>query len=246
MHILRFKDHETLSQKLASILDARIRETLTTKKSCVLGFASGSSPARTYELLIDRLADPSLNLSALITFNLDEYHPIKQSHPKSYFQETYRMFWRPLTEKNPSFDLTNGHIMNGESQNPGLECRIYEKMIQSVGGIDIQILGLGANGHIGFNEPGTPQDSRTRLIELTESTREANKRFFDNDISKVPTHAMTLGIQSILEAREICLIVTGEAKQPIWNTLKTLTVPTEDIPASFLLDHPNTTCFADL
>jgi glucosamine-6-phosphate deaminase len=136
--------------------------------------------------------------------------------------------------------------LNGENPKAELECRIYEKMIQKAGGIDLQILGLGINGHIGFNEPGSKEDSRTRQIDLTEETREANKKYFDDDLEKVPAHGLTMGIQTILEAKELVLIVTGESKKAVFEKIIKLKKPSRKIPASFLLNHPHVMVYNDI
>ncbi|MBP9690524.1 glucosamine-6-phosphate deaminase [Candidatus Woesebacteria bacterium] len=245
MNIQQFKTHEELSQASAEYVFQKIKQGIEEKGSFNLGLATGASPKRTYEIVIEKLGESKLDLSNFHTFNLDEYHPMWQGHKRSYFQEMYQCFWKPLNAVCPTFEIPNGHILNGENPKAEFECRIYEKMIQKAGGIDLQILGLGINGHIGFNEPGSVGNSRTRQIDLTAETREANKKYFDDDLEKVPTHGLTMGIETILEAKEIVMIVTGENKKDIFEKMKKLKKPTPKIPASFLLTHPKTAFYSD-
>ncbi|QQS43443.1 glucosamine-6-phosphate deaminase [Candidatus Roizmanbacteria bacterium] len=246
MNIKTFSTHEELSEQSAQYIFEIIQKKIGETGTFVLGLATGASPRLMYQKLIQKLGTSDLDLSGLHTFNLDEYYPIRQGHPQSYFQEMYHGFWKPLHDLNQSFEITNGHILNGEAPNPDMECRIYEKMIQKTGGVDLQVLGLGINGHIGFNEPGSAGDTRTRQIDLTPETREANKKYFGDDLEKVPEHGMTMGIGTILESKEIVMIVTGEKKKEVFEKLQRLSAPTEDIPASFLLNHTKTTFYSDL
>lgn len=246
MNIQTFSTHEELSEQAAQYIFDTIQKKIGETGTFVLGLATGASPRLLYQKLVQKLGTSELDLSELHTFNLDEYYRIRQSQPQSYFQEMYHSFWKPLNELNHSFEITNGHILNGEAPKPDLECRIYEKMIQKAGGVDLQVLGIGINGHIGFNEPGSKGDSRTRQIDLTPETREANKKYFGDDLKKVPEHGMTMGIGTILESKEILTIVTGEKKKEVFEKLQQLTAPTADIPASFLINHPNTIFYSDL
>ncbi len=246
MNIKHFTNHDESSAHVAQYIFDRIQTKIGESGTFVLGLATGASPKLMYQNLVRLLGESELDLSGLHTFNLDEYYPIRQSHPNSYFQEMYRSFWKPLNELNPTFEIPNGHILNGENPKPEFECRIYEKMIEKAGGIDFQVLGLGVNGHIGFNEPGSSGTSRTRMIDLTPETREANKIYFGNDLEKVPTNGLTMGIGTILESKEIVMIVTGEKKRDLFQKLEQRDTPTEEIPASFLLNHPNTTFYSDL
>jgi len=246
MNTKHFTSHEELSQSAAEHIFMQIKQGIGEKGSFVLGLATGASPKRTYEILIKLLGVSELNLENLHTFNLDEYHPMWQGHKRSYFQEMYKCFWKPLNEVNKTFEIPNGHILNGESPKPDLECRIYEKMIERAGGIDLQVLGIGINGHIGFNEPDSEEDSRTRMIDIAEETRESNKQYFEDNLDKVPEHGLTMGIGTILEAREILMIVTGENKKEIFEKLKKLKKPNVSIPASFLLIHQNAVIYSDV
>src|SRR3989344_1172479 len=208
LNINQYSSYDKLSLKSAQFVFEKIQKQIIATGKCNLGLATGKSPKGMYKALIDLLSKSKLDLSNFHTFNLDEYFPIWQNHKNSYFQEMYNSFWKPLHALNPTFEIPNGHILNGETRTPDLECRIYEKMIQKRGGIDIQVLGLGINGHIGFNEPGSEGASRTRVVDLTTATRETNMVCFDNDPEKVPAQGLTMGIGTILEARDIVLIAT--------------------------------------
>lgn len=240
--VYTYGSYDTLSRSVAE----KIRTQIILHKNFTLGLATGSSPKGIYKELIFQLSGSSVELDHLNTFNLDEYYPIKQDSPQSYYQEMLDTFWEPLHNANHSFNLKNAHILNGEAKNPEKECKEYEELIHTKGGIDIQILGLGVNGHIAFNEPGSTSTSKTRKIEIDKSTRKANSRFFGDDIKKVPQYALTMGIGTILDAKKIFLIATGETKLPILRKLMHLSHPTKDIPASFLLAHHDLTIFTDL
>lgn len=240
--VYRYDSHENLSRTVAE----RLKTQIVLHNKFNLGLATGFSAKGVYKELIFQLSGSSADLSNLHTFNLDEYYPIKQEDPYSYYQEMKESFWDPLHNANNSFKLKNGHILNGEAKDPDKECKKYEKLIEQKGGIDIQILGLGVNGHIAFNEPGSTSRSRTRKIEIAESTRKANSKYFADDIKKMPAYGLTMGIGTILEAKKIYLIATGIAKMPIFSRLMKLTHPTPEIPASFLLAHHDLTIFTDL
>ncbi|MDP4011552.1 MAG: glucosamine-6-phosphate deaminase, partial [Candidatus Roizmanbacteria bacterium] len=194
-----------------------------------------------YKHLIRLLSVSHLNLSELHTINLDEYYPISQTADQSFFQEMFHEFWQKLHDGNHTFNFAHGHILNGE-KDAVEECARYEKIIKDLGGIDLQILGLGTNGHIAFNEPGSKETSRTRKIKITEESKKALMKMYGD----VPEYGLTMGIGTILESKEIVLIATGESKKEVFQKLIKLEKPTSDIPASFLLDHPNTTVYTTL
>ncbi|RLI23840.1 glucosamine-6-phosphate deaminase, partial [Candidatus Bathyarchaeota archaeon] len=176
--------------------------------------------------------EEGLSFSRVTTFNLDEYVGLPPDHPQSYH---YYMFHNLFDHVDVRRE--NVHIPDGMAENLDEECRRYEEAIKEAGGIDLQLLGIGRNGHIGFNEPGSPFDSRTRVVKLSEQTRKDNARFF-NSIDEVPTHAITMGIGTIMEARRIILIASGEAKaEAIAKAVKG--PKTVDVPASALQDHPD-------
>lgn len=240
--VYSYDSHDNLSLAVAE----KIKTQIVLHDKFNLGLATGSSAKGVYKELIFQLSGSSIDLKNFHTFNLDEYYPIKQDDPHSYYQEMKDCFWDPLHNANNSFPLKNGHILNGEAKDANKECKKYEELIDDRGGINIQILGLGINGHIAFNEPGSESKSRTRKIEIAESTRQANSKYFNDDIEKVPKFGLTMGISTILEAKKIYLIATGEAKIPIFSKLMKLAHPTTEIPASFLLAHHDLTIFTDL
>ncbi|WP_188206763.1 glucosamine-6-phosphate deaminase [Alkalibacillus aidingensis] len=193
-----------------------------------LGLATGSTPQGMYEIIRQSRAD----FSKVTTFNLDEYVGLGAHHPQSY-----RTFMNQ--ELFNHIQVYESNIPNGLANDLEKECQRYEEKIQSSGGIDLQILGLGHNGHIGFNEPGTPFTSRTHVVNLAETTRQANARFF-NRLDEVPTQAITMGIESIMEAKQILLLVYGSDKSKALDRLLNGEV-SESFPASILHKHDHVT-----
>lgn len=240
-----FADYDQLSAAAARVVMEKMVMGIETKGKFVLGCATGSTPEGLYKHLISLLAKQDLDLSRLYTVNLDEYFPIKRSDPQSYYHFMLTHLWQPLAAVNSSFDYqSQTFVPNGEATDADTECRAYEEKIKAMGGVDIQIVGIGVNGHIGFNEPGSPADSRTRTVTLESSTVEANSRFFGS-IDQVPKQALTMGIGTILEAKEILVLASGKAKAPILKALWVLEEPTVAIPASWLLSHPQVSFFID-
>ncbi|KYH37677.1 MAG: glucosamine-6-phosphate deaminase [Candidatus Bathyarchaeota archaeon B24] len=226
--VLIVKNYEELSLETA----LRIAEAVRSKPDIVLGLATGGTPLGCYRELIRMHREEGLSFSKVTTFNLDEYVGLPPSHPQSYH---YYMFHNLFDHVDVRRE--NVHIPDGMAEDLDEECRRYEEAIKEAGGIDLQLLGIGRNGHIGFNEPGSPFDSRTRVVKLSEQTRKDNARFF-NSIDEVPTHAITMGIGTIMEARRIILIASGEAKaEAIAKAVKG--PKTVDVPASALQDHPD-------
>ena len=226
--VLIVKNYEELSLETA----LRIAEAVRSKPDIVLGLATGGTPLGCYRELIRMHREEGLSFSRVTTFNLDEYVGLPPSHPQSYH---YYMFHNLFDHVDVRRE--NVHIPDGMAEDLDEECRRYEEAIKEAGGIDLQLLGIGRNGHIGFNEPGSPFDSRTRVVKLSEQTRKDNARFF-NSIDEVPTHAITMGIGTIMEARRIILIASGEAKaEAIAKAVKG--PKTVDVPASALQDHPD-------
>jgi len=240
LNIKNYSSYHDLSLETAQYIYGKIKSQLLKTGKFNLGLATGNSPKDTYKHLIHLLSVSHLDLSNLHTFNLDEFYPLSQTADQSFFQEMFHGFWLPLNEGNNTFNFTHGHILNGE-KNDSEECDRYEKLIKELGGIDLQILGLGPNGHIGFNEPGSEATSRTRKITITKSSKIALEKTYGT----IPEYGLTMGIGTILEAREIVLIATGKSKKEVFQKLIKLEKPTADIPASFLLNHPNTTIFTD-
>ncbi|MFN0065756.1 MAG: N-acetylglucosamine-6-phosphate deacetylase [Chlamydiales bacterium] len=222
-----------------------VADEIRVNKKTVLGLATGSTPIHFYKVLKNIILEENIDVSEVITFNLDEYVGIAQNHPESYHTYMYKHFFSDLmqTAKNPrGFSRRNIHIPKGSSGKKGAEQ--YEALIQKEGPIDIQIVGVGTNGHIGFAEPGTPFFQTTQVVRLTENTRKDNARFFKEDIDSVPTHAISMGIKTILQAKKIFFLATGEEKADIMK--KILSGPiTTAIPATALRMHPKVEMFLD-
>ncbi|NUM73309.1 glucosamine-6-phosphate deaminase [candidate division KSB1 bacterium] len=196
------KDYEEMSKAGAQIVAALLRK----KPNCVLGFATGSTPLGLYRELIRMHQREGLDFSKITTFNLDEYVGLPPEHDQSY----HYFMWENLF-KHINVDRRFVHIPMGMAQNIEAHCEWYEEQIEKAGGIDLQILGIGANGHIAFNEPGSSLGSRTRIKTLTGTTREANARFFKNP-HEVPKYAITMGVGTIMDAKHVLLLANGAAK----------------------------------
>lgn len=208
-------------------------------KNSVLGLATGGTMVRVYEQLVNLIRINEIDLSEITTFNLDEYIGIDYDHPESYYTYMHDVLFNHL----PSWNEERIHLPNGSSENLQEEVIRYEKLIDEEGPIDIQILGIGENGHIGFNEPGTDFDSLTSVVGLTESTIEANSRYFEA-VEEVPKEAVSMGIKSILKAKRIILLAYGPKKAQAIQKLLTGEVTT-DLPASALYNHPNVEIILD-
>lgn len=209
-------------------------EQLKAKPASILGLATGGSPVGMYKELVKRQQAGDITFKDVKTFNLDEYVGLDQSSPASYWTFMHENLFNHVDMKEENIQLPNGKV-----DDLAAECVAYDDRIAEAGGIDLQLLGIGVNGHIGFNEPGTSFTSLTNIVELTESTRTENAIYFD-DPAEVPTQAITMGIQSIMNAKAIVLIAFGEKKLEAIEKLKSGVV-TEDFPASQLLNHPNVT-----
>ncbi len=234
MIIYKAKDYQDMSRKAANIISAQI----IMKPNCVLGLATGSSPVGTYRQLIDWYKKGDLDFSQVTSINLDEYKGLGPDHNQSYryFMDT-NLFDHVNINKSRTF------VPDGLEKNSGKACDDYNRIIARKGGIDLQLLGLGHNGHIGFNEPGAAFEKETHCVDLTESTIEANKRFLESE-KDVPRQAYTMGIKNIMQARKILIIVSGEDKAEILN--KVLHGPiTPAVPASILQLHNDVTIVAD-
>ena len=234
MKIVEAKNYDEMS-KFAS---ERVQACINDNSKPVLGLATGSTPIGLYQHLIDSNKKGAVSFKNVITYNLDEYVNLSQEDPNSY-----RYFMNDELFDHVDIDKKNTHVPNGEASDLDQECVDYENRIREAGGIDLQILGIGGNGHIGFNEPGTPFDSRTQVIKLDEQTREANSRFFDS-MDDVPTHAITTGIGTIMDSKEIILLISGASKKEAYERLVNGEV-SEDFPASILKNHPNCTVIVD-
>ena len=228
-----YPDYDILSNRAAEIFLAAILR----NPRAVLGLPTGRTPIRMYERVVAACARDYHCFRHVITFNLDEYAGIERTHPGSYYT-----FMKQHLFDFTDIDPDNAHIPNGAAADLDAECARYERDIAAAGGLDVTFLGLGSNGHIAFNEPGTPFDSRTRVVALTESTRAANAPLFpDGD---VPTHAITMGVGTILESKSIVLLASGEKKRSAIERLRSGEI-SEEFPASALWKHPDVVVLTD-
>jgi glucosamine-6-phosphate deaminase len=225
----RFDNYDQLSAHAAGLFLAAIRE----NPSLVLGLPTGRTPIGTYERVVAQCSRQYHCFRDVSTFNLDEYVGIPREHPGSYFT-----YMKQHLFDHVDIDPAHAHIPNGNAPALAAECVRYDAAIRDAGSLGLTFLGLGANGHIAFNEPGTPGDARTRVIELTESTRRANADLFPD--GRVPTHAITMGIATILESRRIVLLASGENKRAAIERLRSGQAD-ESFPASALHRHPDVT-----
>lgn len=234
MRIIKAKNYHDMSRKVANILSAHI----ILKPNSVLGLATGSTVIETYNQLIDWYQKGDLDFSMISTVNLDEYVGLNSDDKQSYrYYMNHHLFDHINICKKHTF-LPNGITADVEK-----ECHNYEEIIRNLGGVDVQLLGLGHNGHIGFNEPNKAFEQITHCVTLEENTRMANARFFDR-MEQVPTHAITMGIKTIMQAKQIVLAVSGTDKADILN--KVLSGPiTPHVPGSILQMHPNVIVVAD-
>ena len=222
-------------EKVAQLAAQRYVELLSDKPNAILGYATGSTPLGLYAELVKLNKSGDITFKDVTTFNLDEYVGLDGTHDQSY-----RYFMDKNLFEHIDIDMAKTHVPSGIDIEKAAE---YDAEIEKAGGIDLQLLGIGNNGHIGFNEPDTPFGSITHKVELTESTREANKRFF-NSIDEVPTRAVTMGIKTVMNARKIILIALGTAKAPIVReTIKGEVTP--KVPASVLQLHPDVEIYHD-
>lgn len=234
MKLIKAKDYEEMSKIAANIIGAQI----ILKPDSVLGFATGSSPVGTYEELARKNKEGEIDFSQITTVNLDEYKGLPKEHDQSY---DYFMNENLFSKVN--IDRANTFLPNGLAENPEEECKRYDKLIADLGGIDLQLLGLGHNGHIGFNEPSDHFEKGTNCVTLTERTIEANKRFFAS-ADDVPRQAYTMGIGTIMEAKKIVLVVAGEDKaEAVKNSIEGPITPM--VPGSILQLHPDVTFICD-
>ncbi|WP_053363385.1 glucosamine-6-phosphate deaminase [Bacillus sp. FJAT-27251] len=234
MKIKKVKSYEEMSRIAADIIIDKVRS----NPGINLGLATGSTPVGMYENLVKDHQEKGTSYKSVKTFNLDEYIGLSSENPNSY-----RSFMNEQLFNHIDIPIENTHVPHGDAKDSHQECAEYEALLKKHGGVDLQILGIGGNGHIGFNEPGTSFQSETHIIELAESTRRANARFF-NSLEEVPTQAITMGIASIMESKEILLLVSGEKKNQALKQLLEGDV-SEDFPASVLKTHPNVTIIAD-
>lgn len=229
------KDYDSMSKKAAEIFIQAIKE----KPNIVLGLATGSTPIGLYRELIRVHKEEGLDFSRVTTFNLDEYLGLSSHHPNSY-----GYFMKEQLFDHINISRENTHIPDGMAENPEEYCKKYDKMIDDLGGIDIQLLGVGENGHIAFNEPDDSLSIGTSIVKLAEKTIEANSRFFESK-DQVPREAISMGIGSILKAKKIVLLANGKKKAEVVKKLLTTDRVSTKFPASFLLLHPDVTIIVD-
>ena len=234
MNIIRAKDYQDMSRKAANIISAQI----IMKPDCVLGLATGSTTVGTYRQLIEWYEKGDLDFSRVSTVNLDEYRGLTHIDPQSYYY-----FMQENLFDHVNIDKAATHVPDGTNPDAADACAKHEQIIKSLGGIDLQLLGLGNNGHIGFNEPGAAFEKETHLVDLAESTIRANARFFTS-IDEVPKQAYTMGIRTIMQAKKILVVVSGEGKADIVSRAFFGPV-TPEVPASILQMHPDVTVVCD-
>lgn len=208
------------------------------KPNAVLGLATGSSPLPIYNALRDAVAAKRVSFAGVHSVNLDEYVGLPGTHDQSY-----RYFMNENLFRHIDIDIANTYVPDGMNEDLDAACDAYEQIIEDLGGVDAQLLGIGLNGHIGFNEPAGDFFKRTHIVELTESTRDANKRFFAS-IDEVPTHAITMGIGTIFDAKKIVLICTGANKAVVLRSALNGPI-SPHTPASILQLHSDVTVYAD-
>ena len=226
-------------QAVADLAAQRVTDLLHDTPRAVLGLPTGRTPIVMYDLLAERHAAGTLDFSQVTTFNLDEFVGIGEDHPGSY-----RAYMRRYLFDRVNLRHGHGHVLDGLAADADAECGRFEDLITAAGGIDLQILGLGANGHIGFNEPADMLNVRTHRTQLLEPSRKSNAGFFGGDVSQVPTEAMTMGMGTILKARRILLLVTGAEKADTVARMLSGEVTTQ-LPASFLQLHGDVELICD-
>lgn len=234
MNLIVTKDYREMAREAAR----QIAREMISKPNMVLGLATGSTPEKVYEKLIELNSLGLISFKNMTTFNLDEYLGLAKTHDQSYYYYMMDNFFHHI-----DINLENVNILDGKAADVDRECKSFEEKINQAGGLDLQLLGIGRNGHIGFNEPSDKIESETRLVNLTEDTIDANSRFFDSP-EEVPKQAVTMGMRSIMNAKKILLIANSEDKaQAIYDTVKGPIDP--KYPASILQLHPNVTVIVD-
>ena len=234
MRIIKTADYNEMSKTAANIIAAQ----MILKPNSVLGLATGSSPIGTYKELIRKYENGEIDFSDITTVNLDEYKGMPRTNEQSYYY-----FMNDNLFDHVNIDKSRTHVPNGMAEDAELECKEYEKLVKSVGGVDLQLLGLGRNGHIGFNEPSEAFAKETHCVDLTESTIEANKRFFAS-ADDVPRQAFSMGIGTIMAAKKIVVVVSGADKAEAVKNAFTGPV-TPNVPGSILQFHGDVTVVCD-
>ena len=234
MRIIRTKNYDEMSRKAAAIIAAQVIH----KPDCVLGLATGGTPVGTYKNLVEWYKSGDLDFSEVSTVNLDEYRGLPREHRESYWSFMHRNLFDHVNIPQDRINLPDGTNMDADA-----ECKRYDAVIASMGGVDLQLLGIGHDGHIGFNEPSDAFDMGTHCVDLTEETIEANKRFFASK-DEVPRQAYTMGIKTIMQARKVLLVANGAGKAEIIKRAFFGPV-TPEVPASILQMHPDCTIVLD-
>ena len=230
---VKIQTKEKMNEEIAQLFIDTVNE----NPNCVLGLATGSSPLGVYSKLIEAYKDGKVSFKDVRTFNLDEYVGLSEDH-----EQSYRYFMNHNLFDHIDIAKENTHVPCGNVESEeGLDS--YDNLIDEAGGIDLQILGIGSDGHIAFNEPGTSFDSLTHIAELAQSTINDNSRFFES-VDQVPTKAVTMGLASIMKAKKIVLIATGESKADAVKGLL-MGLITEKVPCSILRKHPDVTIYVD-
>lgn len=234
MLVIIQSDYREMCREAANQMAALIRK----KPFCILGLATGSTPLGVYQELIRLHREEGLDFSHVRTFNLDEYIGLPRDHSQSYFFFMWENFFKHI-----NIDIRDVHIPNGMAEDIESECEEYEQQIEEAGGIDLQLLGIGCNGHIAFNEPLSSLGSRTRIKTLTEKTRQDNARFFKS-MDEVPRYAITMGVGTIMDSKSVILLASGRHKAEA--VLKTIEGPiTAVVPATVVQLHRNATIIID-
>ena len=234
MVINNAKDYNDMSRKAANIISAQV----IIKPNCVLGLATGSTPEGTYKQLVEWYKKGDLDFANVKAVNLDEYKGLSKDNDQSY-----AYFMRKHLFDHINIDINNTFIPDGLESDSQKECNRYNNVIKSLGGVDLQLLGIGGNGHIGFNEPGEAFEKETHCVKLTEDTIKANSRFFTS-LDLVPKYAYSMGIKNIMQAKSILLVASGKSKaEALYKAIYGEIVPS--VPASILQLHNNVTIVAD-
>lgn len=235
MKIIVEKDYDSMSKRAAEIMVEEIKN----NPNIVLGLATGSTPVGMYKEIIENYKAGEIDFSNIKSFNLDEYVGLDENHPSSY-----NYFMKENLFKHINIDKKNTYVPDGTVKDLDAYCKEYDQLIKEMGGIDIQILGIGTNGHIAFNEPAKELSVGTSVLKLTENTISDNSRFFET-LEEVPKTAISMGMGSILKTKKIILLASGENKRPIIKKLLEEKTITTDLPVSFLALHPDVTIIVD-
>ena len=231
MKVIKVKNYDEVSAEAFKVM----KEVVANKPEAVLGLATGSSPIGLYENMIKDHKENGTSYAKCQSFNLDEYVGIERNHSQSYWTFMHENLFHGIDLPEDKIHVPYG--------NTKADCEGYEKAMENVS-VDIQVLGIGGNGHIGFNEPGTPFTEETHIVDLTEKTRSDNARFFENDINKVPTQAITMGIATIMKAKKILLVASGANKADAVAAM--VNGPVDPAcPASVLQNHPDVVVIVD-